>query len=123
MSQNDIARKMERLLVACEALRADGWEIAQGSTVDFDNKCCCPLGTIPILVGYFRPGPYALREPAIDPEDVAAEILDVTPGWVTSFIQGFEDRGVPRFQGVVPIAHAYGRTFRGLYVHDTKPCD
>lgn len=48
------------------------------------NKCACAIGCVFVADG---------REPDVGDPLVAATILDVSEGWVSSFIDGFDNNG------------------------------
>ena len=115
MNKDLLARKMDKLLLVCEAARANGWHIVPtGETVCYSENCCCPLGALAIAAGL------ADRYFESQLADLAIDILGVSKGWSYDFMLGFdepicEDADIPRNLH----AYNYGRAFRTLYATET----
>ncbi len=109
----NIAQKMDLLLVVCETMRADGWVIAAGTSLDVEIMCCCPLGAVALAAGWFT-----RTESMSDPLDLSVQILDVSEGWARCFAHGFDGPAYAQEieQNKNNVAYNYGRAFRGLYV-------
>jgi hypothetical protein len=112
----NIAQKMDKLLLVCEAARADGWEIAAtGETIAPERGCCCPLGALALAAGFDPQNEDLLNPPGVQ----AGRILDEGNEFRDDFMRGFdgpeyaEAAGLP--QSDDPLAYAYGKAFRGLY--------
>jgi hypothetical protein len=105
-----IAEKMDKLLLCCEAARADGWTIgATGETIAEERGCCCPFGALAIAAG--------LDNSDTKLSELTIKILGVSNEWAYDFMRGFDG---PEYQDAAglpndDLAYNYGKAFRTLY--------